>query len=169
MTDAIAFRPLNRNHFPLLQHWLAQPHVARWWNHSSDLASIENKYGARIDGIEPVHVFLIEHDDRFVGFIQWYRWSDYSEHALLLEAGPETTGIDLAIGEPEMLGSGLGPRAIKAFIEQVIFADHNIKAVVTDVSADNSRSLRAFEKAGFSKVKTVQLPGEDFQRWVMRL
>ncbi len=30
---AITFERLGRQHFDLLGRWLAEPHVARWWNH----------------------------------------------------------------------------------------------------------------------------------------
>jgi RimJ/RimL family protein N-acetyltransferase len=45
----------------------------------------------------------------------------------------------------------------------VVFADPGIIAVVTDPEVDNLRSLRAFEKAGFSAAKTVQIRGESFR------
>ena len=31
----ISFRELERSDFPLLQKWLAAPHVAVWWNEES--------------------------------------------------------------------------------------------------------------------------------------
>jgi RimJ/RimL family protein N-acetyltransferase len=68
-----------------------------------------------------------------------------------------------------MTGLGLGPLAIREFVKHVIFANHDITSVVTDVAVENFRSLRAFEKAGFAPTMIVQLRGEDFQRRVMRL
>ena len=49
---SISFRPLQRSDFPLLQKWLAFPHVATWWNERFDLYSLEAKYGPDIDGRE---------------------------------------------------------------------------------------------------------------------
>lgn len=164
----LGFRPLNRPDFPLLKKWLSEPHVDAWWRQPFDLAQIENKYGPRIDGLEPSHVFVIEIGKQPVGFIQWYRWLDYPEHAAQLGAGPDTAGLDLAIGEPESIGLGLGPTVIREFIQKIVFSDQRIKAVVTDVEVLNLRSCRAFEKAGFTKVKEVQLRGESFLRAVMR-
>ena len=149
--------------------WLSEPHVDAWWQKPLDLAGLERKYGPRIDKIEPVHVFMIQYGTRPVGWIQWYKWSDYPEHALLLGARPGDAGIDLAIGEPEMIGSGLGPLTIREFLNRVISAERSVEAVVTDTDERNLRSLRAFEKAGFSAIKTVQLRGESFKRRVVRL
>ena len=39
----ISFRKLGRSDFPLLQKWLAAPHVAVWWNERFDLASLEER------------------------------------------------------------------------------------------------------------------------------
>ena len=76
--SSVRFRPLERSDFPLLERWLRQPHVHRWWREAPDLAGLEDKYGPRIDGAEPTHVFIIEERGRPVGWIQWYRWRDYA-------------------------------------------------------------------------------------------
>jgi RimJ/RimL family protein N-acetyltransferase len=67
-----------------------------------------------------------------------------------------------------MIGLGLGSRAIRAFIDSVVFIDPAITACVSDPETRNGRSLRAFEKAGFAGVRTVQLPGESVTRQIMR-
>jgi aminoglycoside 6'-N-acetyltransferase len=169
MQASISFRPLRRSDFPLLQQWLCAPHVAAWWHEPLDLAGVEAKYGPRVDGAEPTHVFVIEADGRPVGWIQWYRWADYPEHARQLHAEDTAAGIDLAIGEPEMTGLGLGPVAIVEFLRQIVFADPGISAVVADPEERNLRSLRAFEKAGFTVTGTVQLADEEFRRRVVRM
>jgi hypothetical protein len=66
--STISFRPLRRSDFPLLQRWLAAPHVARWWNERFDVASLEAKYGPGIDGREPIHVYLIQNESVPIGF-----------------------------------------------------------------------------------------------------
>jgi aminoglycoside 6'-N-acetyltransferase len=165
----ISFRALARSDFPRLQRWLSEPHVDAWWHQPFDLPRLEQKYGPRIDGLEPTHVFIIEHEDQPIGWVQWYRWSDYPEHAAQLNAEPEAAGIDLAIGEPSLVGKGLGPQAIRVFVVSVISAEPGITAVLTDVEEQNRRSCRAFERAGFIPVRTVQLRGETVRRRVMRL
>ena len=165
----VSFRAVARSDFPLLRRWLSEPHVDAWWHEPLDLAGLEKKYGPRIDGVEPTHVFILEHDTRPVGWIQWYRWSDYPEHSAQLEAGPSTAGLDLSIGEATSLGTGLGSRALRKFILEVIAAEPGITAIVTDPEEQNGRSCRAFEKAGFTRMNTVQLQGEQVRRQIMRL
>lgn len=169
MEASISFRPLSRSDFPLLQEWLCAPHVAAWWHEPLDAPGVEAKYGPRVDGAEPTHVFVIEGDGRPVGWIQWYRWSDYPEHARQLGAELASAGIDLAIGELAMTGRGFGPAAICQFVREIVFANTSVSAVITDPEEANARSLRAFEKAGFTLMNTVQLVGENFKRRVVRL
>jgi aminoglycoside 6'-N-acetyltransferase len=169
MQGSISFRRVGRSDFPLIQEWLSAPHVAAWWGEPLNLAAVDAKYGARVDGTEPAHIFVIEKGGRPIGWIQWYLWSDYPEHALQLKAEAGTAGIDLAIGELAMIGLGLGSIAIHAFVEQIVFSETRISAVIADPAENNRRSLRAFEKAGFTTMNTVQLAGEDFKRQVVRM
>jgi len=167
--NLVSFRALERSDFPLLQRWLSAPHVDAWWHDARDLAGLEQKYGPRIDGIEPTHVFIIEHESRPIGWIQWYRWSDYPKHAAKLEAEPTAAGIDLSIGEVSIVGKGIGSSAIREFILNVVSAESGISAVVTDPEERNGRSCRAFEKAGFVPMRTVELEGENVRRRIMHL
>ncbi len=153
---------------PMLQRWLSRPHVDAWWHEPLDLAGVVRKYGPRIDGVVSTHIFVIEHELRAIGWIQWYRWRDYAAHAAQLGAEPTAAGVDLALGEADLLGRGLGSRALALFIERVVFA-HDVSAVVCDPEERNTRSLRAFEKAGFKIERTIRLQGEPFDRRVIRL
>ena len=91
------------------------------------------------------------------------RWSRYQHESPL-----DAAGIDLAIGELALLGRGLGPRVIRAFVERIVFADPALTACITDPRSANQRSLRAFAKAGFTRVAVVQLQGEPYTREVVR-
>jgi aminoglycoside 6'-N-acetyltransferase len=167
--STISFRELGRSDFPLLQKWLAAPHVAVWWNERFDLASLEAKYGPAIDGSEPINVYLIQRDGVPIGWIQWYRWRDFPEHAIQLGADPTSAGIDLAIGEIEMTGRGLGPAVIRELGTNYIFTNGDVGAIVADPFARNRRSVSAFRKAGFNIVDTVQLVDEPLERHIVRL
>ena len=169
MKASISFRPLERSDFPLLQEWLSAPHVSAWWNECLDLPGLEVKYGPCVDGAESTHVFVIQQEVRPIGWIQWYLWADYPEHARQLGAEPTAAGIDLAIGKLSMTGLGLGPATIREFVRQVVFSNPEVRTVVSDPEESNLRSLRAFEKAGFKVVRTVRLTSEGCRRQVVRL
>jgi len=166
--EVLSFRPLRLGDLPLLQRWLSMPHIDEWWHQPLDAAGVQAKYAPCIDGSEPTRVFLMEYRGQPIGWIQWYRWADYPRHAGLLGAEPEAAGVDLAIGEVRMLGRGLGPHAIRLFMNQVVFSDPAITACVSDPETRNTRSVRAFEKAGFQVIRTVQLPEEPSTRKIVR-
>ena len=165
----VSFRALERSDFPLLERWLSEPHVDAWWHEPLDLAGLEQKYGPRIDGTEPTHVFIIEHETQPIGWIQWYRWSDYPKHAAKIEAESNAAGIDLSIGDVSLIGKGIGSSAIREFVRSVVSAQPGVTAVVTDPEERNGRSCRAFEKAGFLPVGRIELEGESVRRRIMRL
>lgn len=165
----ISFRPLTRLDFPLLQKWLAEPHVKEWWHDDLSFKDIESKYGPRVDGTEPSHVYIILQNSRSIGLIQWYLWSDYPKHAQQLGAKNTTAGMDLAIGEVDCLGKGIGSVVIRDFVRKIIFTVSAATSVLTDPEEQNLRSLRVFEKAGFTQLRTVQLQGEESKRIVVGL
>lgn len=140
---AIAFRPVTEADFDLLRTWLAAPHVARWWGDDVDASLAEIREAVA----EPsTQAFLILLDGRPVGYIQRYDIHGEEDHPYR-DQPPGTVGIDLSIGEAELLGKGLGPRIIEAFVE-TIFAD-GAPRIVIDPEPDNARAVRAYEKAGF--------------------
>lgn len=106
MQSSIFFRPLEGSDFPLLDEWLTALHLAVWWDERSDLASIEAKYGPRVDGVERTHVFVIEHERGPIGWIQWYLWVTTLSMLDNLERN-RLRLVDLAIGEPKATGVGL--------------------------------------------------------------
>lgn len=167
--DDFKFRPITRADFPFIQKWLAEPHVKEWWHDDLDENGIESKYGPRADGTEPTHVYIILENTNPIGLIQWYLWSDYPAHAAQLGADQRAAGMDLAIGEKGSVGRGIGSAVITEFVRQIIFTASSANAVITDPEQQNSRSLRAFEKAGFTTTGTAQLKGEDFKRSIVCL
>ena len=58
---------------------------------------------------------------------------------------------------------------IRDFVVQVVFSDPAITACVSDPEEANTRSVRAFEKAGFDVQRAVLLRGERSPRRIVRL
>ena len=169
MTGKIAFTPLRRDDFPLVAHWLRQPHVAEWWWESPDLDVLEEKYGPAIDGGDPTRMFVISLDGRPIGLIQTYRIADHPEYQEAVGVD-DAAGIDLMIGEARLVGQGLGPRVIREFVAGVVFPLYpDVRRSVASPSVRNLRSQRAFAKAGFRAVRDVEVPGETDPERVMVL
>ena len=153
----VAFRRLTEADLDLVEKWLGREHVARWWRDDVDDSLAE--YRAAIEGREPTDHFLIEVDGRQAGMVETYLVSDYPEWEKIVQVGAGVAGVDLLIGEAELIGRGLGPRILTAFARDVVFANPEIHAVVAAVEEPNRRSWRAFEKAGFRHVRDVAEDG----------
>ena len=155
--DEIEFPPLTEADVPLVAGWLSNEHVALWWRDPVEQA-IEKRYAA-IEGRRPTRQFLIVVGGRPAGMIQTYRVADHPEWQELIQVGDDVAGVDLLIGEPDLVGRGLGPRVLAEFSREVVFAEPEVNAVVATVEERNRRSWRAFEKAGFRYVRDVQEDG----------
>jgi aminoglycoside 6'-N-acetyltransferase len=153
----IDFSPLTEADVALVADWLRREHVASWWRESVE-EGIEKRHAA-IEGRRPTRQFLIVVDSRPAGMIQTYRVADHPEWRQLVRVADGVAGVDLLIGEPDLVGKGLGPRVLSAFVREVVLADDEIGAVVATVEEPNRRSWRSFEKAGFRHVRDVEEDG----------
>lgn len=148
------FVPLTAEDLPRVHGWLRTPHVARWW-HDDDPSydKVVADYLPGIEGRELCDHYLIAVDERPVGLIQTYLASSYPDwEATPYLGSDEVAGVDLFIGEEDLLGQGLGGEVIRTFVADIVFARPATKACVAGVEPANTRSLRAFAKAGFRSV-----------------
>jgi RimJ/RimL family protein N-acetyltransferase len=156
----ITFRRLSVEDLPRLAGWQSRPHVARWWRDPSDLASITAAFLPSIDGRDPTEVFVIELGGRPVGIIQRYLVDDYPAWAATVGVA-NAAGIDYYVGEEELVGRGLGSRAIAQFAVQTLARYPQAVIVVADPLQDNVASWRALEKAGFERLWAGTLDSDD--------
>jgi aminoglycoside 6'-N-acetyltransferase len=156
----MSFRRLQRADFPLLLGWESQAHVTPYWGPPPDQARLESEYGPAIDGAEPTEIFLAEHDGKPVGLVQRYKNRDHPDWDVQIKT-PDAAGIDYYIGEPDLIGQGVGPELIAAFVDQLFSDWPDIEHVVVGVLQENRRSWRALEKAGFERIRPQFLESED--------
>ncbi len=158
--DGLRFRPLERDDFTLLSTWLSRPHVEPWWREPFDPASVEERYGPPVDGLEPTEVFVVEQDGAPIGMVQRYRLDDEPEWRRVMEVTgtpAAAAGIDYLIGEPSRRGHGVGSTMIKTFVADIVFGLHpQWTQACAAPQAGNLASWRALEKAGFRFVGTVE-------------
>lgn len=156
---------MRHDDLPAVARWQAAPHAARWFDparHTPD--QLRERYGPRIDGSAPVRMLVVEADGRPVGYVQHYRLADHPAYAAAT-GRPDAVGIDYAIGVPELVGRGLGPRLITMLVrDEVVPTYPEATVVVASPDPANVRSRRALEKAGFVDVGDVQQPGEPVER-----
>jgi aminoglycoside 6'-N-acetyltransferase len=161
----IAFEPLVEGDLPLVREWLGRGHVHRWWRDpvDQDIAEMHDALAGR----DPTSYYLIVLDGRPIGLIQTYRVSDHPDWEEVVNVGRGVAGLDLFIGEPDLIGRGHGPRILGEFARRVVLTDPELHAVVAAVDEENRRSWRAFEKAGFRYVRDVEEEGRPHR--LMRL
>lgn len=144
-----AFRPMTADDIPLVQRWLAETHVAKWWHDPETLEFVSGDLGH-----PDLAQFIVDLNGRPFAYLQCYQISDWH-----VGFGPQpegTRGLDQFIGEADMLGCGHGSAFIRAFIDQ-LFA-RGVPRMVIDPRPDNPRAIRAYEKAGFEKSGIVDTP-----------
>jgi len=155
----ISYRPLRREDFPRLSRWQASPHVARWWRDPADLASVIGEYGPVVDGTDPTEVFVIELEGEPIGIIQRYLLADYPAWASVLDLR-DAVGIDYYLGDPDLIGRGLGSRAIARFARDTLIRYGEAALVVAAPQQGNVASWRALEKAGFARLWAGRLDSD---------
>ena len=167
MLDAerLTFRPLAEDDLERLAGWLAAAHVQTWWRAPADLESVRAKYLPRIRGDEPTEVFVASLDGARIGIIQRYRFLDHGSWAATIAETalvvPGAAGIDYLIGDPALVGRGVGAAMIERFSTQ-LFADlPEIDVIVVTPQADNLASCRALERAGYEHVWHGRLDSDD--------
>ncbi len=151
--------------YALMARWLTDERVLEFY-HGCDqpypYERVVEKYGPRARGDDPVHPCILAHRGREIGYIQYY---PALAEAYDLDDATGTYAIDMFIGEPEYWGGGIGGRALSALVAY-IFEDLGATRVIIDPHVDNQRAVRAYEKAGFRKVKA--LPAHELHEGTRR-
>ena len=150
MTPAYTFREMTTADLVLIERWLALPHVREWWGDPSEQYALVSG-----DLDEPaMDQFIVSAAGGDFGYLQCYdltAWnSGVGAHP------PGTRGIDLFIGEPDMIGRGHGSALIRRFVIDRL--GKGAPRIVTDPDPNNARAVRAYEKAGFEKVRMIDTP-----------
>lgn len=109
--DGLTWRPLIASDLPLLARWLADPEVARWWNHESTDEAVERDFGANVRGEELGEDLVVSLDGHPVGLVQRSVISDYpgdlAEFSALVEVLDGAVELDYLIGDAARRGRGL--------------------------------------------------------------
>ncbi len=141
--DAYCIRPVVEADLPLISRWRAHPHVVEWWGEPDVEPEVEELGDPNID------IWLVELAGRPFAFVQDYRVHAWDPHPFSY-LPPASRGLDLFIGEADMVGVGHGQRFLRQHVE-ALFAQ-GVPAVGADPHPDNVRAQRAYEKAGFAIV-----------------
>jgi len=152
----VDFIPFDESHIPLMQTWLSGGEALHWYGRDEPKteAELRQKYLTE----KPrggTQCFIVNYDGEPIGYIQYYRATDYPEWCSLVSGQPHDYALDLFIGRDDLIGHGIGTRVVKAALDKVVFSNDDARRCVLGPSPDNKRAIRCYEKCGFQHVRTV--------------
>jgi len=138
------------------------PHWREWWGEAeTELGYLRDMLAGR-DTTRP---FLFLLDDTPAGYIQnWYiadhlREPWLSKAPWLKQVPTGSIGVDMAIGNPNLLSKGLGSAVLTAFTTRL--RSEGYEDILIDPDTTNTRAIRAYEKAGFRTLIVSRESPED--------
>ncbi|MBN1658357.1 MAG: GNAT family N-acetyltransferase [Anaerolineae bacterium] len=148
------------------------PHFARWVRDAEYLRALDTDY-VRPMSVEEMAQRLASfirdpgtvefrirtlHDDTLIGFVALHTISWHNRSA----------NLAIGIGEPDYRGRGYGTDALRVVL-RVAFHEMHLERVGLNVNGDNTRAIRAYEKAGFHHEGTLHRALLRDGRWQDRI
>ena len=138
----VSLHPIVETDLEAILRWRSDPEVAHWWD-EAELSLPEMRRNYLEPDVNPCWRFIIERAGRGIGVIQYhhpYADTDYSF----------TAGIDIFIGEAEARDRGVGREALRVLLSY-LFEVKRVHRVTIDPEVGNTRAIRAYERAGFTR------------------
>lgn len=167
ITNKIFFKPLKEEGLRLIHRWRLLNHVSKWFKGRLSLKAIKKKYLPRITGEVPISCFLILFEKKPIGLIQTFRISDFPKYEKILQVDKSTATFDIFIGEKDFLCKGFGPHIMLKFMKTVVFPKFNVDYCIVAPDPKNTIAIKAYQKAGFSYLKTIFNPVKNHQEYIM--
>jgi RimJ/RimL family protein N-acetyltransferase len=145
--ERVTLRPMTENDWEHVCAWNADPDVLYWADEPGTPPRSREETKEMYRGISLfAHTFIIEFQGEPIGdcWLQKLNLPEIRERF----PGCDLRRIDIAIGRKDLWGKGLGTDAIKTLV-RFAFDQERADGIYTNVSRENPRSWRAFEKAGF--------------------
>lgn len=137
------------------------------------LEAVSRDFGGHVDGRGAIAAFVVAYHGVPIGYVQGWRGGDFPDYARYFVDDPAqaatTASFDLFVGDIEYVGGGLGPLIIGAFLREIVFGASDATGVVIKPDPGNTGAIRAYEKAGFRHLRTVQPPGRPKPSYLMRI
>jgi RimJ/RimL family protein N-acetyltransferase len=159
-----SFKLFNKNHLDLVNKWQQESHVKEFWGNDEYAESYE-EYVLRTSSDGSVVQYLIQFDEKPIGYIQYYWaskvgdgwWEGYSD---------DVVGFDFYIGEVSFIGRGLGSQVVQSF-SQFLFNLGSVKSIIADPSPNNSKIIHIIKKCGYEKKGRIKTPDGDAVLFIM--
>ena len=153
---AFSFRSLALSDMPLMHRWFNQPHVQQFYSlRTWTEKEVAQKLKPYINGEKPVSGYVAYQEDRPIGYVQTVKISDYPwpDQQFSEDMVQSMAGVDLFIGEQDLLGHGLGGRIMQAFLDEYIWPKFHYCVIDPDVR--NLSAINCYEKIGFKAHRQI--------------
>lgn len=160
---ALHLRPLHIHDQDLLLQWLSNPTLLEFYA-GRDANYTQDKIMTDFFPIEDTHFrYIVEYDDKAIGYVQYYV---LDEEELNVYGYKENNiyGMDQFIGETDLWNQGIGSLLVKTVAEKLVSL--GVKIIVMDPQVKNKRSIKCYEKCGFTIIK--HLPKREFHEGVLQ-
>lgn len=150
--NSLTVRLLTEADAPLLTCWLSDPRVLEFYSGRDrpyDLEQVREHFYVS----ESVTRCIVEWNGQAIGYLQFYPVEPESKTLYGYPTNECLWGMDQFIGEPDYWNRGIGTQLVQAIASYLL--NLGAAGVVMDPEAWNQRALRAYEKAGFKKVKLL--------------
>nr|WP_240979763.1 GNAT family N-acetyltransferase [Streptomyces sp. HNM0574] len=143
---------------PLVHSWMNDPDVARFWQLAHPPGQIEAYLRQQLASSYSTP-FVGCLDGEPSSYWELYR-ADLAPFATLYTARRHDAGLRLLIGPHHSRGRGLGARLLRAVSDWQLSLDPYASRVVAEPDVRDVRGVRAHERAGFRKLRELDLPGK---------
>lgn len=153
----ISFEPLSSDYFKVMHKWFNTKHVQKFYSlRDWTLSEIVHKYTLVIHSqTKPIQGFIIYLQDTPIGYIQCYAVADYPwiDQKLSKEIIQNAAGVDLFMGEKDILRKGIALCALDMFLTLYVWTKFTY--LVVDPDVDNITSQNFFKKLGFKDHRII--------------
>ena len=150
------FRLLNDSDIPLVEIWLNEEHVKRWYE-IPDLGITINDWLSELKEhkgeFQWITYLIVLWQGHPIGLCLYYRCEDSNDEDFGTLPLTDSYGIDYLIGEKSYLGKGLGKEIITLLVDR-IFSLPYAQRVTADIDKNNKVSEKALLSCGFKLLDT---------------
>ena len=153
----LELRLLNDSDIPLIEIWLNEEHVKRWYE-IPHLGITINDWISELKEhkgeFKWITYLIVLWQDRPIGLCLYYKCVDSSDEDFGTLPLTGSYGIDYLIGEKSYLGKGLGKGIITLLVDK-IFSLQDAQRVTADIDKNNKASEKTLLSCGFKLMDTA--------------